>query len=275
MSEPTDADAVVRGHRALGRYVLGSERVVLATRHHWARLLEPVMTAVVAFLVIALVVTVTSRALGGRVDVLWWLWLVALGRVGWRVLAWRIEWFVATDKRMLLLTGLVTHKVAMMPLHKVTDMSYSRSVLGRLLGYGEFVLESAGQDQAMRRIGWVPRPDATYRSLCATIFGPGGVPLPAHLRPAAVASAESPSASDALPPFFPPTGATVRRGDAPVTAVQYAAVQYATGPEVVLPYRSGRAGRGRKPEDPPPAPGPGDDRPAVWTAREKRPPRPH
>ncbi len=48
--------------------------------------------------------------------------------------------------------GVFTRRVAMMPLMKVTDMSYNRSVLGRLVGYGEFVLESAGQEQALRTV---------------------------------------------------------------------------------------------------------------------------
>jgi len=59
----------------------------------------------------------------------------------------------------------------MMPLTKVTDMSYNRSPLGRLLGYGTFVMESAGQDQALRTVGWVADPDHTYRVICAEIFG--------------------------------------------------------------------------------------------------------
>jgi hypothetical protein len=59
----------------------------------------------------------------------------------------------------------------MMPLMKVTDMSYERSVPGRLLGYGRFVMESAGQDQALHEVNWVPQPDDHYRAICAEIFG--------------------------------------------------------------------------------------------------------
>jgi hypothetical protein len=59
----------------------------------------------------------------------------------------------------------------MMPLMKVTDMSYERSVPGRILGYGRFVMESAGQDQALREVNWVPEPDEHYRAICAEIFG--------------------------------------------------------------------------------------------------------
>lgn len=172
------ATRIVLSHRLLRRYVLPGERVVLATRRHWAKLLEPALTALAVLVGVAWLTVLLQPALGERALWLWWLWLAALARLGWFVLVWRVEWFVATDKRMLLLTGLVTHQIGMMPLMKVTDMRYSRSVLGQLLGYGQFLLESAGQDQALRSIDWVARPDATYRDLCALIFTPadGGRP---------------------------------------------------------------------------------------------------
>jgi hypothetical protein len=71
---------------------------------------------------------------------------------------------------MLLATGVVTRKVAMMPLVKVTDMSFQRSTLGRLLGYGEFILESAGQDQALRVVDHLPYPEQLYLEVCGLIF---------------------------------------------------------------------------------------------------------
>lgn len=160
--------------RHLRRYILPGERVVLATRAHWGKLAEPVATTFAAFLLVAWLVSTIGPTVGEGALLLWWAWVLVALRLLWKVLDWRNEWFVATDKRMLLMFGLVTHKVAMMPLGKVTDMSYSRSVVGRVLGYGQFILESAGQDQAMSRINWVARPDATYRTLCDTIFIPGG-----------------------------------------------------------------------------------------------------
>lgn len=166
------ANQAQRARRSLRRYLLDDERIVLATRHHWARLLEPALTAAAAFIVLMVMVELAGSVLGDRAAALWWLWLIPLARPVRRLIEWYFEWFVGTDKRMLLVTGVITHRVAMMPLHKVTDMSYSRSLLGQVLGYGEFVLESAGADQVMRRIGWVPRPDESYRTLCATIFTP-------------------------------------------------------------------------------------------------------
>ncbi|MGN8245742.1 PH domain-containing protein [Cellulomonas soli] len=206
MSGATGAsvDAVER-HRGLRRYVLADENVVLAVRRHWARLAEPAITAVVALAVGAVLAERAQAAVGDVGLVVLWLGLLPTVRLVWRLLEWRVEWFVATDRRMLLLTGLLTHRVAMMPLHKVTDMSYSRSLVGQVLGYGEFVLESAGQDQAMRRIGWVARPDETYRRLCATIFAPGQG-RPPGLPGFGAAPAPAPAAAQAA------SGADLREG---------------------------------------------------------------
>jgi hypothetical protein len=108
-------------------------------------------------------------------------------RLLWKLLEWRHDWFAATDKRLLLRYGLVTHKVAMMPLMKVTDMSYERSIPGQFLGYGRFIMESAGQDQALRVVNWVPQPDETYRAICAEIF---------HIAPPPTLVTEEPDAAD-------------------------------------------------------------------------------
>ncbi|WP_315094556.1 PH domain-containing protein [uncultured Cellulomonas sp.] len=196
-------EQTLAGHRTLRKYVLPGERVVLTRRSHWGKLLEPGLTTFVGFVAVAWLVDVAAAVAGDGSQWLWWLWFVLVGRLVWRVLDWRNEWFVATDKRMLLLYGLVTHKVSMMPLVKVTDMRYSRSIVGRILGYGEFLLESAGQDQALRRIAWVADPDTTYRELCAIIFTPtqpwDGLPPSVPVRvPAPV-----PTASEGRPAWPP------------------------------------------------------------------------
>ncbi|GAA2777300.1 hypothetical protein GCM10020219_055610 [Nonomuraea dietziae] len=101
---------------------------------------------------------------------MWWLWLLLLIRFVWKVAEWSVDYFVVTSKRMLLTTGLITRKVAMMPLQKVTDMSFQRSLLGRMLGYGEFILESAGQDQALSTVEYIPYPETLYLEVCQMLF---------------------------------------------------------------------------------------------------------
>ena len=162
----------ILGNPDMRRYVLPTEEVVLATRKHWAVLLRPILLAAAAFTVVAVLVTVGPAE---AQDAIAWLWLgffAALGNLLFRFFEWRHEWFIATDKRVLLLYGLIIHKVAMMPLAKLTDMGYTRTPAGYVLGYGRFVLESAGQDQALGRVDFVPRPDETYRTLCGELFKP-------------------------------------------------------------------------------------------------------
>ena len=65
---------------------------------------------------------------------------------------WQATYFAVTEVRMVLVSGFMVRKVAMMPLARVTDMSFRRSALGRLLGYGEFIVESAGEEQALRTL---------------------------------------------------------------------------------------------------------------------------
>ncbi|MGC5168982.1 PH domain-containing protein [Luteimicrobium sp. DT211] len=187
----------------LRQIVLPAERVVVASHRHWAYVAEPAATAVLGLIVVALLVMVIEHAFQVDAALLWWLALIPVGRALLRIFAWRLEWFVATDKRLLLTSGFVSRKVAMLPLGKVTDMSYTRTPMGRLLGYGRFVLESAGQDQAMRRIDWVAHPDVTYRSICDTLFG-GEVPVPGvPSRPPAAprsSSSASPRVAERLAP---------------------------------------------------------------------------
>ncbi|OLT18941.1 hypothetical protein BJF80_13945 [Serinicoccus sp. CUA-874] len=155
--------------RVAKRYLLADEQVVVSTRWHWAKLVRPAAAVLIAlFLTLWVAAAVTDpAAIGFALCVL----AVVCAWAAWQVLEWRCEWFIATDRRLLKTYGLITQRVAMMPLVKVTDMSYDRTILGRLLGYGRFVMESAGQDQALSHIDYIPEPDEKYQAMCETIFG--------------------------------------------------------------------------------------------------------
>ncbi|HSO65947.1 MAG TPA: PH domain-containing protein [Ornithinibacter sp.] len=161
--------------RELERYLVEGETPIVAVRRHWFSMFREILIACGATLLALWVDINVPRSPGG--EVLHNLSLIvfwgALGWLVWRVLNWRREWFVATDKRFLLFYGFIRRKVAMMPLLKVTDMTFDRSLLGRVVGYGTFVLESAGQGQALSVINHVPDADTHYRSICTQLFGPG------------------------------------------------------------------------------------------------------
>lgn len=156
-------------------YLLPGERVVVFARRHWTVVWEPVASALAALVLVLTVAFGAGKVLPEpAIDLLWWCWFALLGRAVFKVWEWRRDHFVATDRRLLLIYGFVVRKVAMMPLKKVTDLSYHRGVWGRLFGFGTFVLESAGQDQALRVLHHVDRPDDTYRAIMRVIFSRPG-----------------------------------------------------------------------------------------------------
>jgi Bacterial PH domain len=182
--------------RDLDRYLVPGETTLVAVRHHWFALHREIFMAlgatILAFWVDLRVSPSESgaRPLHNLSLLLWWaamFWLV------WKVLNWRREWFVATDKRFLLLYGFIRRKVAMMPLQKVTDMSFDRSLLGRIVGYGTFVMESAGQGQALSVIDHVPDAEAHYQAICAQLFGSG---TPVSAQPSGGAGPSGPRPDD-------------------------------------------------------------------------------
>lgn len=155
---------------AVNKLLAPSERVVIEVRRHWA---QQFWTGVLVFgaLVLTLLLDTILPLVPLVRDALWLSWFVVVGYFGWRMLEWSLDWFVISDRRFLLVTGVLARQVDMMPLSKVTDMRYERSLLGRMLGYGKFVLESAGQDQALHTIDYLPEPDQLYVQVCELLFG--------------------------------------------------------------------------------------------------------
>ncbi|MGH2751922.1 MAG: PH domain-containing protein [Actinomycetota bacterium] len=156
------------------KYFSHGEYTVLEVRRHWAALLVPFLHVLLALVVGSLLgawLGPSSRS--DPIDTL--VFIVVMGftiRLGWRLFEWQIERVVVTNRRIVEVTGLVTRRVASMPLAKVTDLTYQRTPLGRALGYGELILESAGQKQALENIPFIPRPDDFYRDFAELLNSP-------------------------------------------------------------------------------------------------------
>ena len=58
---------------------------------------------------------------------------------------------------MLLTSGVIARTVTLLPLRRITDLTWKETLLGQVLGYGTFRFESAGQDQALRHLTFLPR----------------------------------------------------------------------------------------------------------------------
>jgi len=58
--------------------------------------------------------------------------------IGWRGLAWYNNRFVLTNKRIMLVRGILWRRVASIPLSRAASILFNRSLPGRFLGYGTF-----------------------------------------------------------------------------------------------------------------------------------------
>jgi membrane protein YdbS with pleckstrin-like domain len=155
-------------------YLLSTERRVIRLRRHWAVVLPYLIQTVLA-LAAAYSLSYLLRGAGSSMwlvqNILWYVALFALLRFTFYLVEWWVERIVVTDKRFMITTGIFTTNVAMMPVTKITDLTYRRPLIGRMLGYGTLVVESAGQIQALNRVEFVPRPEEVFDAISELVFG--------------------------------------------------------------------------------------------------------
>lgn len=151
--------------RTVDKYLLHYERHrFIAVRHHPAIMLGPISMAVGGMVVAGLAST-------AGLWVIWWLWLILLGHLIWKIIVWSLEFFVVSEHRVMMITGVFNRKVAMIPASKVTDIAFDRPIVGRFLGYGSFIVESAGDQQAFREVHFMPYPEQLYLEVSSVVFG--------------------------------------------------------------------------------------------------------
>jgi len=165
--------ASASGPAAVSKYLLPREIQVATVRQHPAVLLASGGQAILGLLVAGLLSLTVFRHNHLLLAIVWIAWAVLLLRLIWKAINWAVDYFVITTQRLMLTTGLLTRKVAMMPMSKVTDMSFRRSFGGRILGYGELIVESAGQNQALDRVPYIPYPEQLYLLVCGILFPSG------------------------------------------------------------------------------------------------------
>ncbi|GAB3797673.1 PH domain-containing protein [Micromonospora zhanjiangensis] len=160
----------------VARYLFPTERYRGEWKRHWIHLATPLLVGILATFVLGyLAGFLAGQNVGALTTVAVILWFAVIGWVAWRVADWYYDRFILTNKRVMVVNGIITRQVAMMPLLRVTDMKYEQSPLGRTLNYGTFVLESAGQEQALREVKHLPNPNELYLRVVEEMYEPQAV----------------------------------------------------------------------------------------------------
>nr|MDT0658225.1 PH domain-containing protein [Micromonospora sp. DSM 115978] len=160
----------------VARYLFPTERYRGEWKRHKISLATPLLIGLAATFVLGyLSGFLALQGGGGLTTVAVLVWIGIMGWTAWKVADWFFDRFILTNKRVMVVNGIITRRVAMMPLLRVTDMKYEQSPLGRTLNYGTFVLESAGQEQALREVKYLPNPNELYLRVVEEMYEPQAV----------------------------------------------------------------------------------------------------
>jgi len=149
LARPVDLD--------IGRHLLRDEGEVIVdvVHHHWAAYVVPLLEAGLGILLLGATATVPASIS----TVPFVAALAAFAHAAWGYAREHKDRFIITNMRVFRVHGVLSRRLATMPLHRILDITVVKPLHGRLLGFGHFVFESAAQEQGLREIRYVGRPD--------------------------------------------------------------------------------------------------------------------
>jgi len=157
--------------KRIEKYLGADEHVVYASRQHPIVLARSLAVWIVCVAILAFAGAYasshTQSALASRVITV--LVVIVTIYAVFKLMVWWAAQYALTDHRVMLITGLLSVKVSATPLSKINDTTFVRSIWGRLLGYGDLVLESAGERTGLSDLKFLPKPNSVYRLLTSLI----------------------------------------------------------------------------------------------------------
>jgi uncharacterized membrane protein YdbT with pleckstrin-like domain len=158
-----------RARKDVEKYLLPGELPVVVTRRHWAVLIEPTAKSLAGFLIGGwLLVFDPANRVTSSAGLL--VLLAVAVYYGLRFAEWWMRHFIVSRRRVLLTSGVIARTVTLLPLRRITDLTWQETLLGQVLGYGTFRFESAGQDQALRHLTYMPDAQKRYRQVSELLF---------------------------------------------------------------------------------------------------------
>jgi uncharacterized membrane protein YdbT with pleckstrin-like domain len=129
--------------------ILGEdEHIVVSVRTHWKKLVGPVLVLIFTVGVAAFVAAIlpeNPNQQAFRIGILAVAFLIVCVWSIWPFLQWLTSTYTVTSRRLITRHGVITRTGRDIPLTRINDVSYERSLTDRMLGCGTLVIESASQ----------------------------------------------------------------------------------------------------------------------------------
>ena len=148
------------------------ERVVIHTRTHPKRLILPAVALVVLCLGVGVgsaLIPEAARPIGqlaivlvGLVLAVWWVVVPFL--------RWWTTTYTVTNRRLLMRRGILTKVGKDMPLMRINDVLYERSLLDRMLGCGTLFIQTAAEGGTIT-LDDVPQVERLHLEMTELLFG--------------------------------------------------------------------------------------------------------
>ncbi len=135
------------------KYLNANETIALDMHPHWWYFSEPALSLLGSIILGIVVLAKTDAGTNGRrvlglialaLLVLTAIWLVI------RYLNWLTTNFVITSNRLIFRHGVVGKSGIEIPLERVNNVNFNQSVFERILGAGDLLIESGGEDGQQR-----------------------------------------------------------------------------------------------------------------------------
>lgn len=130
-----------------------NETIALDMHPHWWYFAEPAFSLLGAIVLGVVVLIWTDSGTDSR-KVLGWLAVILLVVTAlWlvtRYLKWLTTNFVITSNRLIFRHGLIGKSGIEIPLERVNNVNFTQSVFERILGAGDLLIESGGEDGQQR-----------------------------------------------------------------------------------------------------------------------------
>ncbi len=119
------------------------EEIVLDVHPHWLFFAEPALT----FLGLVIVLIIAAGTIGGALTTIVLILIgITLVWALWRLATWRFTHFVVTNDRLIYRSGIWAKRGIQIPLERVNNVNFKQGILERIVGAGDLLVESAGED---------------------------------------------------------------------------------------------------------------------------------
>ena len=143
------------------KYLHESEDIVIDRKPHLWFLVHPVAAFVVTLVLGSLAASKINPRNGHVNGWLTWASIVlpvfALLWFVWTYVTWRTTNFVVTTDRLIFRQGVVAKKGKEIPLERINDISFNQTIFERLIGAGDLLIESGGE-QGQQRFSDIRKP---------------------------------------------------------------------------------------------------------------------